>query len=132
MGAATEAMETYFRCVHSRDSDGLRALFAPDARVTTYWGLVLEGNETIGRWLEDYSFKTDPSCMKPKVEAPIEAGNRCVVEFDVQTEDGPNRLVNIFTVDEEGRVTDFIAYRAFGAEDASVEPGWVSRRRVAA
>ena len=104
-----------------RDLEGIKALFAPDATVTSYWGLVQKGTDEIAR---HYAVAFGSDVISPTPGPLIVEGDRCAVEIAVDMDDGPWRVSDFFVVRTDGRVESLVVYRIFGEEPDT----WQHRR----
>jgi hypothetical protein len=108
MGKASEAATEYFRCMRERDANAMEALFAADAVLSVFNGTVRRGKQEIRDFYEYSAFRGG---LRPNPGPPIEDGSRCAVEIVVgRDNDSYQRVVDIFTVNEEGEVTSLRIY----------------------
>lgn len=109
MGKAREAAQEYFRCVRDSDGPGMQQLFAHDALLSTS-DEMRRGGPDIRAFYESRAMGTGVKAY-PQVPT-IEQGNRCAVEIIVHHPDGEMlRVVDLFTVDDAGRITSLHIYR---------------------
>ena len=118
MGHASNAATEYFRCVRESDGPGLERVFASDATLYTYEGTVRRGRGEIRDFYETRAMGTG---VKAYQQAPIEEANRCAVEIIVHHSGGEVfRVVDLFTVDDEGSITNLHVYRGLLLEGDDV------------
>jgi hypothetical protein len=121
----------YFRCVREKDAEGISRLFSPDAVRISFQGHVADGHAAVLDWYLNRDFKqeyiwhlADGTVLEPPAgDAPVVgsltpllpgvvAGNRCAVEVAVELADGSRyRALDLFTLDEDGRVAQLLVYR---------------------
>jgi hypothetical protein len=99
----------YFRCVRESDGPGLERIFARDATLYTFEGTIRRGRAEIRDFYETRAMGTGVEAYQ---QTPIEDANRCAVEIIVHHADGDVfRVVDLFTVDDEGSITNLHVYR---------------------
>ena len=109
MGSARDAAIEYFRCMREADADGIERLFAPDAFLSICDGTFRRGAREIRDFYETTAM---PGLRRPNPQKPIEDGNRCVVEIIIRRRDDDVwRVVDVFTVNDEGRVVSLRVYK---------------------
>jgi hypothetical protein len=99
----------YFRCMLESDVAGMERLFAADAVLSVFNGTIKRGRADIRDFYDGTGMRRG---IHPNPQHPIEEGNRCVVEIVVGMNDGSyGRVVDIFTVDDDGHVTSLRVYQ---------------------
>jgi hypothetical protein len=95
--------------MHESDVDGMERLFASDAVMSIFNGTVNRGRGEIRDFYDRSGMRLG---IHPHPQEPIEEGNRCLVEIVVGTKDGTyRRVVDIFTIDDDGQVTSLRIYQ---------------------
>lgn len=109
MGKARDAAMEYFRCMRESDADSMEHLFALDAVLSLFNGTLRRGRADIRDFYENTGMRPG---LRPHPQEPIEDGNRCAVEIVVGQQDGSYaRVVDIFTVNDDGRVSSLRIYQ---------------------
>lgn len=109
MGATRDIAAEYFRCVRDADGPGLERVFASDATLYTFEGTVRRGRREIREFYETRAMNTG---VQARQLPAIEEGDRCAVEIVVRHADGEVfRVVDLFTVDDDGQITNLHVYR---------------------
>lgn len=121
----------YFRCIRERDAEGLTQFFAEDAARLTYKGVSAYGSEAVLDlyFTQDFAVSyvwhlPDGSRHVPGPDEPqpigslrpllpaLSSGNESMVQVEVQLNDGSAyRVVDIFTLNDEGLVTQVLVYK---------------------
>jgi ketosteroid isomerase-like protein len=107
--ASRSAAERYCAAVNAKDAAALGDLFATDAVALNTVGEFRGRDEILG-FYTGLVFANDVTVVPVAV---YEAGDTCVVELEGRTPNGPDvqRMVDIFTVDGDGRVVRLAIYR---------------------
>jgi hypothetical protein len=79
---------------------------------------VLRGNEAIVGWYRDSVLKNASPAPRPR--PPIADGHRCAVELDVDAGGSTLRFMDVFTVDDGGRIRELAIYQGYA--EAGLEP----------
>jgi hypothetical protein len=121
----------YFRSVREKDADGIAQLFAENAVRVSFQGEVADGHAAVMDWYVNRDFKQNYIWRFPDgtVVTPVPResavvgsltpllpgvvdGNRCAVEVAVELADGTRyRALDLFTLNEDGRVSELLVYR---------------------
>lgn len=109
---ASEVVHEFVRRVNAQDQVGVSELFAEDA--------VFMGPDCVTRHgrQEIYKFFTrlDPEFIKPHLPmrptAIVHGGNQCLMAFQSKLSTGEyeHTAVDQFTVNDDGKITEFIVY----------------------
>lgn len=110
MNPLDTAME-YFRCIKEFDKENIGKVFAQDAKLRVFarGGVVRDGHEAVSDWFVNVAL-TAPKRI-PTTLQPIVDGNRCAVEINVEQADGFSRVVDIFTVNDDGKIAELWIYQ---------------------
>jgi hypothetical protein len=103
------AAETYLVAVNAKDRSALASLFAPDVVALNPFGEFV-GHDAVLGFYDQCVLANDVSVQATNI---IEADTICVVELDGVTPATAEvqRMVDIFTVDEQGQVVRLSIYR---------------------
>jgi ketosteroid isomerase-like protein len=114
---ALEATYEYIRRMNRRDFDRLSELFSEDAVFYGPFGMIT-GRAAIHEVYTTFQSKILPTIW---LVSAVTEGNRCVFEFECRLE-GETRIgraIDHFTVDGDGKITQFIMYQR--PPDAPIE-----------
>jgi hypothetical protein len=108
-GAARAAAECYIVAVNARDGAGLRELF-DDSVVALNTAGEYHGREKVVGFYEQLVFANEVVVVPTHV---YEAGDTCVVELEGRSPNSADvfRMIDVFTVGGNGRVTRLAIYR---------------------
>jgi ketosteroid isomerase-like protein len=93
-----ELATAYFEAIRGRDVEGIRRMFAPDAELTTAFG-VTQGADAIAGFYRDYAFGFDD--LWPELEPLIVDGNRVAVEITLTAAGQTTKVADVFEIEGE-------------------------------
>jgi len=108
------AADAYFKAVASRDVEGIRRAFAPDAELVTAAGRY-RGPDQIAGFYRDLVFGA--RVLEPRPGPYVVEGRRLAVEIELRMDDSVSSVADFFTVSEEGLIERLAIY--MGPQSAS-------------
>ena len=91
-----ELAAAYFEAIRGRDVERIRGLFAPDAKLTTAFG-VTEGADAIADFYANYAFSFDD--LWPEPGPLIVDGNLVAVEIELTAAGETSEVADVFEID---------------------------------
>jgi steroid Delta-isomerase len=106
---ARSVAAAYMDRINAKDVEGLLDLFADDCVLQPPTGTTERGKEAARAF---YGGLVIPAGITMHPSRYVAEGSSCAVELEARRDGAePMRIIDVFTVDDDGRITDLVVYQ---------------------